>query len=410
MSAAAPFRLYYMDLSYFSGKMQAYLQYKEIPHELVHINWSMMSNHILPHTGMMQVPVVETPDGLWLRDTTPMIDWFEARFPDGPVLPTDETQAFFCRLLEDYADEWMWRPALHYRWSFKKDRELYGRRFIEDFIHHPPGTRWLTKRFLIPRQLQTYVRGDGIRKATRAHVEDSYYSTLAQLTDMLRESPFLMGPQPALVDFGFYASMFRHFSIDPTPSRIMREEAPRVYEWIGRMWNARQSELIARKKRAPVRRKLEAQITRRLPRKRDPLKWAAKPGQLPASWTPLLRTIGRTYLPYLSAMARADAGGRKHFAVEIEGAPYKRLPVLPYRLWCRKRLQDHFEGLSEGARRRVATILREHGCDQLWEGPSALRSAEVDALPVCTPRPGGRLHRVFRYFHGTAWHRGLRAK
>ena len=29
--------------------------------------------------------------------------------------------AFFCRLLEDYADEGLWRPALYYRWAFAKD-------------------------------------------------------------------------------------------------------------------------------------------------------------------------------------------------------------------------------------------------------------------------------------------------
>jgi len=33
--------------------------------------------------------------------------------------------------------------------------------------------------------------------------------------------------------------MFRHFGIDPTPSRIMRNTAPAVYEWVARMWNAR---------------------------------------------------------------------------------------------------------------------------------------------------------------------------
>ena len=25
------------------------------------------------------------------------------------------------RLLEDYADEWLWRPAMHYRWSYEAD-------------------------------------------------------------------------------------------------------------------------------------------------------------------------------------------------------------------------------------------------------------------------------------------------
>jgi len=37
-----------------------------------------------------------------------------------------------------------------------------------------------------------------------------------------------MGQFPTILDFGFFGSMFRHFSIDPTPSFIMRREAPAV--------------------------------------------------------------------------------------------------------------------------------------------------------------------------------------
>jgi hypothetical protein len=77
--ALYPYRLYYMDISYFSGKMQAYLRYKEIPHESIHVTWRMMTNRILPQTGLMEVPIVHTPEGQWLRDSTSMIEWFEAR-------------------------------------------------------------------------------------------------------------------------------------------------------------------------------------------------------------------------------------------------------------------------------------------------------------------------------------------
>ena len=399
-----PYRLYYMDISYFSGKMQAYLRYKEIPHETIHIDWAMMTNKILPNTGMMQVPAIQTTDGKWLRDSTPMIDWFEVRFPAGPVIPSDPYQSFFVRLVEDYADEWMWRPALHYRWSYKKDRELYGRRFLEDFIFHPWGTRWLTRRFLIHRQMKTYIRGDGIRRGTRTHVEKTYRDTLRQLETILKESNFLFGPRPCLADFGFFASMFRHFSIDPTPARIMREEAPAVYAWVARMWHARQSTVDPEGDR-----KLQAKITKKLPGQRNLVRWSTKAGRLPETWLPLLRTIGVTYLPYLSAMARAAAAGKKKFNVTIEGVEYRRLPVVSYRLWCRKRLQDHFEALPETARRRVTQTLREVGCDQLWDGGRGLISAEFDRLPECRPAPVGRLARVYRYFAGTAWHRGIRS-
>jgi len=42
-------------------------------------------------------------------------------------------QAFLCRLIEDYADKWLWRPAMHYRWSYFSDRQLLGT-LLEDQV------------------------------------------------------------------------------------------------------------------------------------------------------------------------------------------------------------------------------------------------------------------------------------
>jgi glutathione S-transferase len=58
------------------------------------------------------MPVIELPDGRMMTDTTPMIDWFEAEYPSVHVVPTDPVQRFFSKLLEDYAEEWLWRPAM----------------------------------------------------------------------------------------------------------------------------------------------------------------------------------------------------------------------------------------------------------------------------------------------------------
>ena len=33
--STSPYTLYVFDISYFSGKMQAYLRYKEIPHDTI---------------------------------------------------------------------------------------------------------------------------------------------------------------------------------------------------------------------------------------------------------------------------------------------------------------------------------------------------------------------------------------
>ena len=53
-----------------------------------------------------------------MTDSTAMIEWFEARHSEYPILPPDPLQGFVCHLLEGWADEWWWRPAMHYRWHY----------------------------------------------------------------------------------------------------------------------------------------------------------------------------------------------------------------------------------------------------------------------------------------------------
>ena len=110
-----PITAYVADVSYFSGKMEAYLRYKEIPFERRVADMKMMRDEILPATGLMKVPVLRLANGQWLKDTTPMIDWLEAQYPDSPVIPKDPVLRFMSKLVEDYADEWCWRAALYWR-------------------------------------------------------------------------------------------------------------------------------------------------------------------------------------------------------------------------------------------------------------------------------------------------------
>ena len=63
---------------------------------------------------------------------------------------------------------------------------------------------------------------------------------------ILEKTPFLLGSHPTIVDFGFIGPFFRHFASDPTPRKIMQQQAPAVYEWAGRMWNCKQDRLPPR--------------------------------------------------------------------------------------------------------------------------------------------------------------------
>ncbi len=374
-----PYRLYLYDVSYYSGKVEMYMRYKEIPFERIELTASRLIDVLYKNTGIMKVPAVETSDGLWLKDSTPMIDWFEKAYPESEGVPREPFRLFLSKLVEDYADEWLWRPAMYYRWKY--DHKPLGLRLGREIfdLQSFPFPVSVRSRIAAARQTTLFLKNDGVTSETEPHIEETYLKNLESLNLILRDSPYLLGERPTLVDFGFLGPMFRHFSLDPTPARIMRERAPRVYEWVARTWNARAGETDLQ----------------------SPLKDFSHPG-----WTFIFEDICRTYLPYLCSNALAWRAGEKHFDFMSPDVVYPSLPVVHYRVWCREELQRRFRESPETAREKVQDLLEPFGgLDALFRDgtvPSGLDREFV--LPLeGEKRPLGLVRRLKLQFMGTPW-------
>ncbi len=332
--SALPLTVYGPEVSYFTGKLEAVLRFMELPYRPVAAGPADLAGP----TGVAQVPGMQLADGRWLTDTTPIIAWLDERYPDAAVIPRDPVVAFFSRLLEDYADEWLWRPAMHYRWDYPEGAYHLSRILVDEAARHIPLPAFVKRPLIRNRQRSLFTKGDGVTPATWNHVEKIYLDSLAQFDAILKTRPYLLGTRPSLADFGFFGPMFRHFAMDPPSARIMRETAPAVFEWVARVWNAQSSvtggELLV---------------------------------QTPDDWGPILDTIGSGYLPYLCANAEAWKAGRSHFDVDIEDAPYRHIRTAPYRVWCLEELRRHFNALSDPEQATARTRLEAHGCwEPLW--------------------------------------------
>jgi glutathione S-transferase len=323
------------EISYFTGKLEAVIRYMELPYERV-TKGPMGELAIV--TGTAQVPGLQLADDRWLTDTTPIIAWLDERYPDVAITPRNPVTAFFSLLLEDYADEWLWRPAMHYRWDYAEGAAHQGRVLADAHGEDVPLPGFIKRYLIRNRQRKYFTRGDGVTPKTWDHVEKIFLDSLAHFNAILKTRPYLLGTRPSLADFGFFGPMFRHFAMDPTSARIMRETAPAVFEWVARMWNARASvtggELLE---------------------------------SVPDDWGPILDSIGSAYLPYLCANAEAWQCGRSEFDVDIEGAPYRNIRTAAYRVWCLEELRRHFDTLSAENQGDVRSRLEAHGCwEPLW--------------------------------------------
>jgi glutathione S-transferase len=191
--------------------------------------------------------VLETPEGWYPHDSSAVAMLLERLFPDTPILPPTPVQRMVCHLVEDWADHWLIRPALHFRWC----RECDARERGLDFVHDLTG---VSREGSLPRaerarreELLGRVIARGRRSAERlaageerqSEMEFAYERFLDLLVAHVERHRFLLGEQPSLADFSLFGLIEAHFAVDPTPREIAGSRAIAVFDYARRVREAR---------------------------------------------------------------------------------------------------------------------------------------------------------------------------
>lgn len=388
-----------MDLSYFSGKLEMYLRYKDIKFYRIELSAYEMETFLHSQTGTEQVPQlydmrVTTPEPKrWLRDTTAIIEYLEndpllrsqanTAHPSTPfsILPSDPYLQFFHYLFEDFADEFLWRPAMFLRWEPSFDRFIMGYRFYFEFLYSIQPRYSIIPPFLRPfmasfRQWIVSCYGEDCTTTKKKElILQQYLDILDILQEILSCQPFLCGSTPTFIDFGFAGPFFRHFSSDFTPRKIMQLRAPAVYEWIARLWNAKYFKF----------KNISIDVS--------------SSNTLPENWKLLLPLL-KDYLRYYSLNRIAHRQHQQFFSWEYQNELFN-VPVVPYRSWCLMKLQQRYHALPVDIRQEIDKVFHENNC---WndfftgEGEVFENEGHIDPPFVIYPPPAVR-----RSYHAEKW-------
>ena len=370
----ARYRVYLSDVSYFSGKLETALRAKRIAYERAPVSTDTLLKEVLPNTGWMKVPAVRRDDGLWLNDTTPLLRWLDAEHPQRPLIPQDPYRAFLSSLVEDYCDEWQWRPAMFWRWAWPDNARYLGSRLGEELSRgtiHPAAGMAL---YFRKRQQRIFLRGDGVRKANFDAIAGLYPKALDWLDSLLEKRPYLLGDRPSLVDIAWSGPMLRHYAQDPRPAAQMAEHSPRVWAWVSRLWNSGEQEWSAAE----------------LDDFSDP------------AWNAVFTDIREAYLPYLHDNAAAVAAKRRRFFGSYGGIDYPDLPAVSYRARCLNTLQQAYDALEPALRQRVDERLGAAIAGLLRRRSAAPALPVIDSA-LAQPRTVTAAQRLRYYFSGTPW-------
>ena len=343
------------DCSYYTAKISACLRYKRIPHQNVLATRAVFTNDILPRVGWPVIPVLLTPEGNTLQDTSDMFDHLERRYPTPVTLPLDPAGRFLALLMELAGDEWLKIPALHYRWTY--DAEFAANEF--GYNNDPEAP--LEKQRALGRKIAARFSGWTVPLGANATsipcIEAEYRALLRGLDEHFASCPFLLGQAPTLADFAFYGPLHAHLYRDPASGAVMRSLAPNVVAWVKRIG--------------------------------DPPPVVPLPPitTVPPTLMPVLRQLCRDLVPVLLAEAAAlqawlaahdeqelprDIG--THEVVLGRGTPHEiatQRAVFPYDHWMLQRALAVYRDAGADARRAVETVATAIGAGALLDLPLA---------------------------------------
>jgi len=320
------YRIFGSELSPYSVKVRSYFRYRGLSHEWI-LRSPAVQAEFQKYAKLPLVPLVVTPDGEGIQDSTPIIERFEK---DQPLLATgDAALDFVSALLEEYGDEWGNKWMFHYRWRYQPDVWSTAERIAQQMMGAQAPLAVAQARAAVAERMTARIGFVGSNPKTEPTIEASFKRALALLEAHFQTRLYVLGARPAMADFGLWGQLYEA-ATDPTPGAIMRALAPKAMAWVQRMLSPKNEGAF------------------------EP--WSA----LAPTLMPLLKEeVAGLFLPWSTANAAAIARDDKDFETTLGGAPWSQVPQ-----------KYHARSLAEIRRKYAAAkaapgldvILSESGC------------------------------------------------
>jgi len=333
------YRMYEDGTSPYSAKVRVYLHHKGIPYRRLRTSFVSYMDRIPKLVGFPILPVVLAPDGAVLQDSTPILEWLEARHPEPACLPEDPRTALLHWVIEDFADEYLPRFSMHYRWGNELSRETLSHRIARHMSHGVPGAQ---PQQLAPGVLARQSGFDahlGFDARSRADLDAQLVELLTTLDAHFVHHAFLFGDRPSIADFALYGHLFAHLYADPFSMRLMEVHGPRTCNWLDVLTE------LGDARGAVGRSEFGAFL---------PFEDAVR------ALSKLLSLVASTWVPLGAATAHASVARDKSFVVSLRSVD-STFSTHHYRAWAFEQVQARFDALSADAKSDVEGALGSAG-------------------------------------------------
>jgi glutathione S-transferase len=322
------YRIIGAEMSPYSVKVRSYFRYKAIPHQWILRNAASQAEYE-KHARMPIIPLVVTPEGTGIQDSTPIIDAMEKLYREPSIDPDDPVARFISALIEEFGDEWGNKWMFHYRWARDVDQISSAGRIAR--MRGPDASE--EKHAAFARQIRARMVDRvwfvGSNAVTAPQIEAGFLDMLGLLDNHLAGRPYLFGGRPALGDFGLWGQIYEMWT-DPTAGAIIGGGAPHVLDWVHRMlWPRAEG-------------KFEA--------------WSL----LEQTLMPILtRQVGTQFMPWTSANEKALAESQEEFSVTLGDKVWTQKPQ-KYHVRSLGMLRAKYADVADKA--ALDPVLKAAGC------------------------------------------------
>src|SRR3984893_4804254 len=323
------YRIIGAEMSPYSVKVRSYFRYKAIPHQWILRNAASQAEYE-KLARMPIIPLVVTPEGTGIQDSTPIIDQMEKLYPEPSIDPDDGIANFISALIEEFGDEWGNKWMFHYRWARDVDQISSAgciARMRAPMASLPEHGAFAS---LVRPRMVARVWFVGSNAVTAPQIEAGFLEMLGLLDSHLASRPYLFGGRPAFGDFGLWGQIYQMWR-DPTAGALIEGGAPHVLDWVHRMlWPKAEGEFEAWSTLAPT--------------------------LMPI----LIKQIGAQFVPWTCGNEKALSEAREEFSVRLGD-----------KTWTQKPQKYHARSLGM-LRARYAAVADKTALDPVLEAAGCL--------------------------------------
>ena len=239
MSGMAPYIVHGLTRSYFTRKVTGYLDYTDRP-------WRLEPCTPTVHPAASEagwtggIPVVTAPDGDLMWDSTTIIEHLDLTAPpDRSVLPDDPMLRFVAYLLDDFSDEWFYRPAVGSRWSYPANTGPAGWQITEELSAAAGLPGGLMRPMVVEHMTASLPKLGVTADNIDAWMSEVIVPWFVTLDDHLGEG-YVLGDRPCIADFSVFGANVAHFVGDVYCRELADEHGPKVVAHTHRLMQPQQ--------------------------------------------------------------------------------------------------------------------------------------------------------------------------